>query len=154
MRRNKNNKGRRLIAGGLLLLASGSIGYMTGRSASTETTVPAHSAQQEEIADVVEGMRTDKDYANSMVHETIEMLREDDSISPRTYSTMFKSIRDEAEDNPELVMHLGPEAKGYLINEILDEMDGLSGTDRDYWDSITDMVDGALEHIKRNLYGD
>ncbi|MBS3106967.1 hypothetical protein J4419_04885 [Candidatus Woesearchaeota archaeon] len=70
----------------------------------------AHSAYPDLVALTKQGFPTHPEQANDLLRSGLSSLE----LEPRTYLLMFERMRQKAEEKPELLLHFGPRALGYL----------------------------------------
>ncbi len=150
MRRRDRSLRKRAAATGLAMLLAGSIGYMSGRA----NTSPPDTGKYETTA-AMEKILDEPVYANKYVNDALGTLYGSDAISSETYTKMFRIIRDEAEERPELMMHFGPEARDYLLERTLEnESSRTPGDMKSYDGGPLDRMRDVLGETIRRLYGD
>ena len=120
---NKSGLGKKIGLTGLALIIAigGTVGVSRalrnrpiGKSPITSTSIEL----------VIDDLSENKQYANQLIQETLEMLDENNAISSDTYTDMFGMIREKAEENPELMEHFGDNAQNYMKKQILDDYIG------------------------------
>ena len=153
---------QRILGFGLALAVSGTMGYNIGKN---QIQIPYENITNEktEIDTIIYKIESDKSFANYLTTNTIEFLEDHNSISAETYSTMFKSIRDKAEQEPDIMLHFGPNARDYLREHLErnhltiednqnnngnNEENSLDNIVRDFVDNVRYIGRNVLEYLK------
>ncbi len=72
-------------------------------------------------------------------------LQNPDNLSPEEYVTMFNLIRDQAEETPQILDHLGPNANLYLEKKYTDKYMGTIE------DAVSDVASGLYKKCRSTL---
>jgi len=91
------------------------------------------------LVGIVKGnLKENPDYANDLLVSSLNSL-DDKEISSISYLELFVKVRNKAESKPELIDHLGPNAKAYLEEKFIDKYTGIIE------DSFDNMISSATE---------
>lgn len=160
---------RNILIGSLGAIALGGafiLGSYSGRNGVTLESSLAHAATQEVTNDeykaltglVGNHLTKHPEYANGLIQQGIGVVNNNDDVSftPQSYMSMFKVVKERAEEKPELTNHLGPKAKSHLIESALKEqykeMEKEGKTILEYSkDKLDGMVEGAKDYLRKKL---
>jgi hypothetical protein len=156
-----------LVSG--LIVGIATYGYMTfGKeyvSSLTQIPIPIVSEKDEDthaLDDILDDMRMyiddHPDSANIFLAEGLESVS-DIKISKQNYMRMFSYIKEKAEEKPEIVDYLGPNAQKYMQEKAfegaLDKIDNAfySATDnlKKYGEPLKDAFNEIREFVLKNL---
>ena len=147
MKKQESTKIKQRILGfGLALAISGAVGYNIGKN-QVQTPYENITPEKTDIERIIYKIESDKSLANYLTINTIKFLEDQDSIYAETYSTMFKSIRDKAEQEPDIMLHFGPDARNYLRKHL--ERD--YRTIEDNQNNNSNNEENSLDNIVRDL---